>query len=285
MYFNQRGEKIIYQNTLLNPFLDVNMAGITYPNPNYRIIHNISHEFAYDYYIFEYIVSGKGYIEVENKKIMVQAGDFYFLNRLSKHVYYSDSDTPYEKLFIVIKGRFVDALVRAYQIHSELLLKNYDAHDLMTEIHDMLDSKQSFSYEKLSIKVLQLFQILCEIDFSTSINSNNYAEIVKNYLDSNLTNRLTLEMICRDCHISPSHVERVFTETYEISPLKYFARAKAQHVASLLRNTNYSLSEIADFLSYSDVKYMSRCFKKWMGETPLNYRKNRGELYNSKETE
>ena len=85
--------------------------------------------------------------------------------------------------------------------------------------------------------------------------------------------------------MSKSHVERIFTEAYEISPLKYFARAKAHHVASLLRNTNYSLSEIADSLSYSDVKYMSRCFKKWIGQTPLSYRKNRGNLYQRENAE
>lgn len=276
MYFNQRGEKIIYQDTLANPFLVVKTAGITYPNPNYRIIHNISHEYTYDYYIFEYIVSGKGYIEIENKKILVQAGDFFFLNRLSKHIYYSDPDEPYEKLFIVIKGRFVDALVRAYQIQKNLILKHFDAHDLMTETLDMLDTKDSLPYDELAIKVLQLFQVLCKIEPSISLNSNNYAELVKNYLDSNLTNRLTLEMICRDCHISSSHLERIFTEAYHMSPLKYFAKAKAQYVATLLVNTNYSLSEISDFLSYSDTKYMSRCFKKWIGQSPSNYRKTKG---------
>ena len=276
MYFNQMGEKIIHQNTMLNPFLDVKVAGTTYPNPNYKIIHNISHEFPYDYYIFEYVVSGKGYIETENKKIMVQAGDFYFLNRLSKHVYYSDPDEPYEKLFIVIKGRFVDALIRAYQIRNGFILKHFDAHDLMMDILDMLDSKQDFSYDDLSVKILQLFQIMCKIDSSASPTSNNYAEIVKNYLDSNLTSRMTIELICRDCHISSSHLERVFTEAYQVSPLKYFARAKAQYAAFLLLNTSYSLSEISEILSYSDTKYMSRCFKKWMGVSPNTYRKTKG---------
>ena len=275
MYFNQRGEKIIHHSTLLNPFLDIKLAGITYPNPNYRIIHNISHEFAYDYYIFEYVVSGKGYIETENTKITVQAGDFYFLNRLSKHIYYSDPDEPYEKIFIVFKGRFVDALVRAYQIHNSFILKRFDAHELMTELLDILSTKPEFSYDDLSVKILQLFQIICKIDSSTSLSANNYAEMVKNYLDSNLTNRISIEMICRDCHISSSHLERVFTEAYEISPLKYFAKAKAQYAAFLLLNTNYSLSEISEFLSYSDTKYMSRCFKKWMGVSPNTYRKTK----------
>lgn len=283
MYYNYRGEKIVRQNTNLNSFLDVGLAGITYPNPSYRIMHNISSQFLYDYYVFEYVVSGKGYIETENDQITVQAGDLYFLNKLHRHVYYSDATEPYEKIFITVKGRFADALVNAYKIKDSVIVRQCDVFDFMTNLLDLVDASKSIPYNELSVKVLQLFQFLCESDSESESSAENFAEIIKNYLDSNLTNRITLDNICQDCHLSKSHVERIFTEAYEISPLKYFARAKAHHAASLLRSTNYSLSEIAEFLSYSDVKYMSRCFKKWMGQSPLSYRKNRGELYNSKE--
>lgn len=59
MYYNYRGEKIVRQNTNLNSFLDVGLAG-----------------------------------------------DLYFLNKLHRHVYYSDATDPYEKIFITIKGRY-----------------------------------------------------------------------------------------------------------------------------------------------------------------------------------
>lgn len=285
MYYNYRGEKIVRQNTSLNSFLDIGLAGITYPNPNYRIMHNVSSQFLYDYYVFEYVVSGKGYIETEDRRFTVRAGDLYFLNKLHTHVYYSDPIEPYEKIFFTIKGRFADALVSAYKIKSSVIVKKCDILDFMTNLLDLVDDGKSLSYNDLSMNILQLFQFICEPVSETETPTENLAEVIKSYLDSNLTNKISLENICQDCHVSKSHAERIFTETYEISPLKYFARAKAHHVASLLRNTNYSLSEIADSLSYSDVKYMSRCFKKWIGQTPLNYRKNRGELYFSEETE
>lgn len=273
MYYNHRGEKIFYQNTLLNPFLDVSLAGITYPDSNYRIVHNISHDFLYDYYVFEYIVSGKGYIETKHNKFTVQAGDFYFLNKLKQHTYYSDSTDPYKKIFVVFKGRFVDSLVQAYQIKDSVLLRHCDVYDMMMELLRVLDTDNPLSYELLSTKILQLFQVLCEITTTSQSISVNYAEVVKKYIDSNLMNALTLDTICRDCHISSSHLERIFTATYHISPLRYVAQAKVLQVASMLVNTNYSLSEIADSLSYSDVKYMSRCFKKYIGESPRSYRK------------
>lgn len=282
MYYNYRGEKIVRQNTKLNSFLDIGLAGITYPNPSYRIIHNISPQFFYDYYVFEYIVKGKGYVETEKDKITVQTGDLYFLNKLHRHVYYPDPTDPFEKIFIVAKGRFLDALVNAYQIRESVIVKQCDVHDFMTQLLVMVDASRSLPYDELALKILRLFQYLCESVSESDVPTENFAEIIKNYLDSNLTRNLTLETICQDCHLSKSHVERIFTSEYHISPLKYFARAKVHHAAALLLNTNYSLSEIAEFLSYSDVKYMSRCFKKYMGQSPLTYRRNKGELFRSK---
>lgn len=283
MYYNYRGEKIVRQNVNLNSFLDVGLAGITYPNPSYRIMHNISSQFLYDYYVFEYVISGKGYIETETDKITVQAGDLYFLNKLHRHIYYADAVEPFEKIFITVKGRFLDSLVKAYKIKDSVIVKKCDVLNFMTDLLDMVDAEKSIPYDDFAIKILQLLQFLCNPISINETFTENFAEIIKNYLDSNLTNKITLDNICQDCHVSKSHVERIFTEAYEISPLKYFARAKAHHAASLLRSTNYSLSEIAEFLSYSDVKYMSRCFKQWMGESPLSYRKNKGELYLSKD--
>ena len=277
-YYNSKGEKIIRHNTKLNSFLDIQLAGITYPNPNYRIIHNISPQFLYDYYVFEYVVSGKGYIETKHDKITVRSGDLYFLNKLKQHTYYSDAEDPFKKIFIVLKGRFIDALVSAYQIHESVIVRQFDAYDLMMQLLDMMDTDQNLPYDELSMKILQLFQFLRDIIPGSESPSENFAEIIKNYLDSNLTNKLTLETICQDCHLSKSHVERIFTNTYAISPLQYFAQAKAQHAAALLLDTNYSLNEIAEYLSYSDVKYMSRCFKKYMGQSPLKYRKNKGKI-------
>ena len=91
MYISRWGEEIIADHTLSNDYLEVVMAGITYPNPVYRIMHNVSKEFPYDYYVFEYVVRGVGHIETPEAEYKVQEGDFYFLNKLRYHIYYADT--------------------------------------------------------------------------------------------------------------------------------------------------------------------------------------------------
>ena len=41
MYISKWGEEIFAHDTIDNDYLGVIMAGITHPNPTYRIMHNI----------------------------------------------------------------------------------------------------------------------------------------------------------------------------------------------------------------------------------------------------
>ena len=47
------------------------------------------------------------------RAILNAAGDFYFLNRLYSHNYWSDKDDPYHKIWINAGGRLLDGVVNA----------------------------------------------------------------------------------------------------------------------------------------------------------------------------
>ena len=82
-----------------------------------------------------------------------------------------------------------------------------------------------------------------------------------------ITENITLDDISNALYISKSHIERAFKKEYGQTPIAYWAIQKITQVASMLETTNYSLSEIAQMLGFSDVKYMSKSFKKIKGNT------------------
>lgn len=272
MYISKWGEEIVIHNTLGNDYLEVVMAGITHPNPNYRIMHNISKEFPYDYYVFEYVVKGTGYIETPEEKYTVSEGDFYFLNKLRYHIYYSDPDHPYEKIFIVLKGSFVDFLVSNYLSNDSVYIKKCNLSGLMMHIINYLNREGPINYDKLAISVLELFQQVFPAPYRNKPSSNRIPEMVKNYIDTHVTERITLDDISNSLYISKSHIERAFKKEYNQTPIAYWANQRIMQVASMLVTTNYSLAEISQLLGFSDVKYMSKSFKKIKGKTPVEYR-------------
>lgn len=272
MYINSWNEEIVVKKTLENDFLEVIMAGITHPNSNYRIVHNVSNQFPYDYYVFEYVVSGKGYIETPNQRFTVNAGDFYFLNKSCYHIYYADAYCPYEKVFLVLRGNFVDSLVSNYRLNDSVYIKNNDVKGSIMTIINMLDRDLPVNYDQLSVKILELFQNAFPPPYQKKQVSTQVAETIKNYIDSHIAQKITLESISNDLHISKSHIERVFKDAYNQPPIEYAMHTKITHVASMLITTSYSASQISQRLGFSDEKYMSKCFKKIKGLTPKQYR-------------
>ena len=275
MHLSAWGEEIVVENTLSNDYLDVIMAGITHPNPTYRIIHNVSNQFPYDYYVFEYVVKGTGYIETPEEKYTVKGGDFYFLNKLRYHIYYADPQDPYEKIFIVLKGSFVDFLVSSYGINDSVYVKKINLNGLMTHIINLLDRDGPINYDKLAVLVLELFQQVFPPRYLNKSVSNRVPEMIKNYIDTHVTEKITLEDISNRLYISKSHIERAFKQEYNKTPLAYCAEQKIAQVASMLVTTNYSLSQIAAQLGFSDVKYMSKSFKKFKGKSPMEYKREK----------
>jgi len=275
MYINSSNEEIIYNSIDTNEFLSVSMAGITNPNPNYHIIHNINRYFFYDYYVFEYVISGKGYIEYgDNKKITVKGGDFYFLNRLFKHEYYSDKEDPFKKIFIVVKGEFVDSLIKAFDIAEPVIVKKINVENIIRNIHSCLD-KEQIDYHSISHLILDLFHAFAKKQYFTSKQAMQLPEMIRKFIDTSVTQKLTLDIISKELNVSKSHIERVFKESFNLTPMNYFMTQKTKHACALLANTSYSIKTIAEQTGFSDEKYMAKCIKKETGMTPSQYRKSK----------
>ena len=275
MYISTWGEKIVIDKIQTNTYLEPIMAGITYPNPSYRIMHNISNEFPYDAYVFEYVVKGTGYIETPEKKYTVTAGDFYFLNKLRYHIYYPDPDDPYEKIFIVLKGKFVDFLVSNHLSNDSVYIKKCNMHNYMMHVINLLSSDESINYDRLAVCVLEIFQLAFPSPYKTVSNTSKIPEMIRNYIDVHIREKITLEDISNNLYISKSHIERAFKKEYGVTPLTYYTNQKIAQVASMLVTTNCSLSQISQQLGFSDVKYMSKSFKKITGKTPLQYKRDK----------
>ena len=275
MYISKWGEEIVIDNNLGNDYLEVIMAGITHPNPAYRIIHNVSREFPYDYYVFEYVTKGVGYIETPEEKYTVTAGDFYFLNRNRYHIYYADPQNPYEKVFVVLHGSFVDFLVSKYLDNDSVYIAKRDVQSLMMHMIRLLSRDDRIHYDQLAIAVLGLFQQVFPSPYRSKPSTKRVPELIKNYIDAHICEKITLQDISSNLYISKSHIERAFKAEYGQTPLAYFTNQKIEHVASMLATTDYSLSQIAQQFGFSDVKYMSKSFKKIKGQTPMEYKREK----------
>ncbi len=75
---------------------------------------------------------------------------------------------------------------------------------------------------------------------------------------------------------SYQHLSKVFSETTGMTLEKYIILIKAEKIKEMISYDEYTLSEIAYFMGYSSVQYLSNQFKQITGYTVSDY-KNLGK--------
>lgn len=105
-----------------------------------------------------------------------------------------------------------------------------------------------------------------------------YSNVVTNalqYVDRNLSNpELSLQMAANALFISPQHLSRVFKHETGDTFGTFLAQARIRRAMALLRQPKLKMYEVSSRCGYSSQYYFSSTFKKALGLSPNEYRKN-----------
>jgi YesN/AraC family two-component response regulator len=108
---------------------------------------------------------------------------------------------------------------------------------------------------------------------STQQYSPNMRTII-NYISLNLSEDINLNSIAEAVNFSPSYISRKFKEEVSTTIPKYIAQQRIELAKSLLEKTGMSVKEISYYIGIPDWNYFTKLFKKTVGMTPSEYKKN-----------
>lgn len=91
------------------------------------------------------------------------------------------------------------------------------------------------------------------------------------YLNCNLTSRITIEKICRDNLIGRSQLQKIFHKKSGLGIIEYFSKMKIDTAKQMIRSEQMNFTQISEKLGYASIHYFSRQFKKLTGMTPSEY--------------
>ncbi len=87
---------------------------------------------------------------------------------------------------------------------------------------------------------------------------------------------LRVERLAKTFLLSPTYLSEFFRKKVQMSLREYIIKARLKLVEIRLLHSNYTLTEIADELSFTDVSHLSKTFKKYVGLSIRDFKK-RGE--------
>lgn len=104
--------------------------------------------------------------------------------------------------------------------------------------------------------------------------SNALLNSMLEYLDDNITKRITLDDLETYTNTSRTAIETAFNNNFGCGAIKYFIKMKIEYAKMYIREGNYNVTQIAEMLSYESVHYFSRQFKQITGMSPKEYSKS-----------
>ncbi len=249
----------------------IEMAGITYPDPNYHIERKRSY-----IYCFEYVIDGEGTVQVDNQTNYPQKGDLYILPKGQSHNYFSSPDNPFHKIWMNISGSLCDELIHVYHLTGTLLVKQIDVYLLFAEFLAVCENKD-LSLDEIYMQCSLIFhKLILKITEHLSMSKNTSAGDItanelKAYIDRNIYEPLSIEILAKEANLSSSQINRIFKKTFETTPYDYILSRKISTAKLLLKNTNLTVKEIAYKLNFADEHYFSNVFLKKVGVRPGKY--------------
>ena len=232
-----------------------------------------------DYQIL-YVANGKTHFWFDGKEEIVSAGHMvlYKPEEIQKYVYYLE-DNP-EVFWIHFTGSDVKNILAYHGI-------SLDEHVFYCGVLP--------DYKVLFRKIIQELQ-LCRYGYEDYIASlfndilllvdrqqheqkkatGNVQEQIERaaaYFNENYNTKISIDDYAESLHISTNWFIHNFKQYAGMSPAQYILSLRMVNAQSLLERTTYNIKEISEIVGYENPLYFSRVFKKEIGKSPAQYRK------------
>lgn len=235
-----------------------------------------------------YVVHGNGTFIAEGMEFSVGKNDMVIINPHVQHTEKSLYTTPLEYIVLGIDGlAFSFEQIASVQDRMLIQTASGDVYKYNTQnsyvyayLNIMLEeiTKKEENYEAVCQNLLEVI-LLCmlrnnnlSIIQSSNILLSRECAQIKNYLDANYAENITLDTLASFSHMNKYYIAHAFTKYVGVSPITYLLQKRIEEGKSLLSSTSHSISQIAASLGFSSQSYFSQAFKKATGKTPIQYR-------------
>jgi AraC-like DNA-binding protein len=150
--------------------------------------------------------------------------------------------------------------------------KSYD--NSSTLMHSIaIDSRGSLSTTLSTRGILyQLLARFAELATDRYQATDDRIKRVLKHIRKNIDREIDMEAMTEVCCLSKAHFIRLFKKEIGLTPVQYILHKKIEKAQLLLLTTSLTVKDIAYSLSFENIGYFDRTFKRMAGLTPGDYR-------------
>ncbi|AIY14619.1 AraC family transcriptional regulator [Cellulophaga baltica] len=171
------------------------------------------------------------------------------------------------------------------QLPGDIIKNDLDRNHLESLVSMILQESRSYGAESISL-ITSLMTSILEI-LIRNIKKGTYFEVPKKNADDRITKMLTyinenidktellkVEKLAAVFMMSPTYVSEYFKKQVHMPLREYIIKAKLKLVEIRLLNSDFTLTQIADDLGFTDVSHLSKTFKRYSGVSIKEFKTN-----------
>lgn len=250
--------------------IHLHMAGITHPNPHYRMDRWAN---PCAYYIFEMVTKGHGVLETIDTTYYLEAGDAYLIPLGSQCSYHSDKKDPYEKIWFNVSGELITVLCSLYNFNTITVFRQIKLEEEFTQALKEVALNQKNAYCDLAVALHGIINKFYIFQHHKTLN-NDYSRdaiLLKDYLDVTWMRKMSQQKLCQLINKSPAQMQRIFKAAWGVSPGQYVQEIRLKTAIQYLNNTNFTIRRIAERVGFNNEYYFANWFKEKTGYAPKSY--------------
>ncbi|MBQ8821524.1 MAG: response regulator transcription factor [Lachnospiraceae bacterium] len=198
------------------------------------------------------------YLQTFNRKKVIST-----LSELEDFLYDVKNDISEVKLFLTdLYLRIKEGISVVYQSASIPFESNTSVINLITDKHYLYEIIQFLSEQ---------FEMIMNSTGNPSRNS--VLDDVLYYIDHNYQNNIKLETIAPLFGYNSAYLGKIFSKTVGENFNSYVDHMRIEHSKELLLNKSLKVYEIAERVGYRNVDYFHKKFRKYVGLSPAEFRK------------
>lgn len=106
-------------------------------------------------------------------------------------------------------------------------------------------------------------------------NHSALSQSIRYFLEHNLHKKISLETLAEELGVSENYLIRIFRQDYHSTPVQYLLHLRMERAKFLLTSTRNSVQTIGQEVGIPDSTYFIKLFKRHVGMTPNEYRKQK----------
>ncbi len=178
------------------------------------------------------------------------------LSRLPDCMYVNDTSLVEELLSLF-------ARLSSYLISSSL------------DTHELIKANSTF------LEVLSIYMNLHKKPSNTHVGTPMYRPVreIHEYINEHFASDCSLKKLASIASLSPNHVHIIFKESVGLTPYEYVLKKRIELAKKLIITSEKSMLNIALETGFCSQSHFNKVFKKQMGVTPAQFKKQLWDRY------